>query len=215
MDCEFRYTKALDSIKALRKERVTDLKAERERLDGLARDKARADKLRASITEKQAAIEDLEARHELLRLEHSRVQAENRDFYDKATGFKEIFMVVNQKTERKQDLLNDLGRSREGFVERPGEFHPACSICWPLPDDRNAESLEQLTEMIQDFSRNTDRQKREISRREAELNDEQDALKVARSTVTKLHEKQGELQGLANVRNRQCSLRRSSHSLPC
>lgn len=44
-----RYTKALDCIKTLRKERVAELKADKERLKSLELEKARADKVRRVI----------------------------------------------------------------------------------------------------------------------------------------------------------------------
>jgi DNA repair protein RAD50 len=40
-----RYTKALDNIKSLRKERVADLKADKERLHSLGLEKAHADRV--------------------------------------------------------------------------------------------------------------------------------------------------------------------------
>lgn len=41
-----RYTKALDNIKVLRKERVAELKADKERLQSLGLEKAHADRVR-------------------------------------------------------------------------------------------------------------------------------------------------------------------------
>ena len=51
-----RYTKALDNIKALRKDRVAELKVEKERLEGLAREKRHADKLKKSMADLTANI---------------------------------------------------------------------------------------------------------------------------------------------------------------
>ncbi len=52
----YRYTKALDSIKTLRKERVADLKAEKEHLEGLRRERGTADKLRKTISDLTSTI---------------------------------------------------------------------------------------------------------------------------------------------------------------
>jgi len=59
-----RYTKALDSIKALRKDRVADLKAEKERLESLSREKQHADKLRKRISDLASTIATKEIDYE-------------------------------------------------------------------------------------------------------------------------------------------------------
>ena len=50
------YTKALDSIKSLRKDRVAELKADKERLESLAKEKTHANKLRGRIGDLNTTI---------------------------------------------------------------------------------------------------------------------------------------------------------------
>ncbi|KIJ61131.1 hypothetical protein HYDPIDRAFT_57502, partial [Hydnomerulius pinastri MD-312] len=59
-----RYTKALDSIKSLRKDRVADLKADKERLESLSKEKAHADKLRARVVELNSSITSKQLQYE-------------------------------------------------------------------------------------------------------------------------------------------------------
>ena len=72
-----RYTKALDSIKTLRKERTADLKAEKERLDHLSTQKAHADKLKRRIADTNRAVADKEVEHESVKKAHAELQASN------------------------------------------------------------------------------------------------------------------------------------------
>ena len=65
-----RYTKALDSIKNLRKDRVAELKTEKVRLEGLARDKAQYDKLKARISELSQTIVAKEAEYDQVKVEY-------------------------------------------------------------------------------------------------------------------------------------------------
>src|ERR1700733_4358416 len=55
-----RYTKALEAIKSLRKDRVSELKADKERLESLSREKAHADKLKNRIADLRSTIENKE-----------------------------------------------------------------------------------------------------------------------------------------------------------
>ena len=58
-----RYTKALESIKTLRKDRVSELKTDKERLESLSREKGHADKLRARIADLTSSIALKEIEH--------------------------------------------------------------------------------------------------------------------------------------------------------
>ena len=76
-----RYTKALDSIKALRKDRVAELKAEKERLESLSREKQHADKLRARLSDLTATIATKEIVYEQTKKEHEKSSLiRTRDF---------------------------------------------------------------------------------------------------------------------------------------
>lgn len=89
-----RYTKALDSIKALRKERVADLKVDKEKLESLAKEKAHADKLKKRLQEMQSSINSKAKSHEELRKDCDQLIAANKHFYESATKFRERFIEI-------------------------------------------------------------------------------------------------------------------------
>ena len=86
-----RYTKALDNIKALRKEGVADLKAETERLESLSREKAHADKLKDRITEMNNNIAARTAEYEELKAAYDQQVRSNQILNDTGSKFREIY----------------------------------------------------------------------------------------------------------------------------
>ncbi|KAG8779438.1 DNA repair protein rad50 [Ceratobasidium sp. 428] len=108
-----RYTKALDNIKVLRKERVAELKADKERLQSLGLEKGHADKLKTKIddytnqiSEKSQDAEDTEA-------SLGAQVAANAKFYDSATRFQQIFMRVENLEEQKARAVREMERLRQ------------------------------------------------------------------------------------------------------
>ncbi|KAG8966435.1 DNA repair protein rad50 [Tulasnella sp. 419] len=95
-----KYTKALDNIKAIRKERVAELKVEKERLEGLANEKRLAQKLQDKINELSASIAETEMEITKLQDEESRIVAENVKFADQAAKFKEYYMRADELAKR-------------------------------------------------------------------------------------------------------------------
>ncbi|CDW98187.1 hypothetical protein [Sporisorium scitamineum] len=85
-----RYTKALDNIKSLRKDRTVQLKVDKAALEGLKVDKDRADTLRTKLTHLQADLAQKEAKLEDLNEEIRVKTLQNSKFYDEATRFREI-----------------------------------------------------------------------------------------------------------------------------
>nr|WJN25016.1 DNA repair protein [Tranzscheliella williamsii] len=85
-----RYTKALDNIKSLRKDRTNQLKVDKAALEGLKVDKDRADIIRSKMTHLQSDLADKEARLEDLNEEIRVKTVQNTKFYDEATKFREI-----------------------------------------------------------------------------------------------------------------------------
>lgn len=115
------YTKALDSIKSLRKERVADQKAEKERLESLSKEKAHADKLLKRITDMNSSITAKQAEYEETKKEYDRVCVANRKFNDQATHFREIYMMQEQLTSKRKDLLAELEEMKGDLKEIPGQ----------------------------------------------------------------------------------------------
>ncbi|THU87035.1 hypothetical protein K435DRAFT_867671 [Dendrothele bispora CBS 962.96] len=107
-----RYTKALDNIKALRKDRVAELKAEKAQLEGLAREKAHADKLRSRITELNATIASKEIEYDERKREYDTVVEANARLYEWSTTFRELFTKVAGLEDKKKDYQADLAEAK-------------------------------------------------------------------------------------------------------
>jgi DNA repair protein RAD50 len=121
----FSYTKALDSIKSLRKERVTDQKAEKERLESLSKEKAHADKLLKRISEMNSSITAKQAEYEETKKEYDSVCVANRKFNDQATHFRQIYMKQEQLTSRRKGLLEELEEMKGELKEIQGPLTSA------------------------------------------------------------------------------------------
>lgn len=103
-----RYTKALDSIKALRKDRAAELKAEKERLESLSLQKKHSDKLKSRILDLTADIASKEVSYEETKDAYERLVLANKAFLDSATKFREMYVkieVLEQQRDRDQQLL--------------------------------------------------------------------------------------------------------------
>lgn len=118
----FRYTKALDSIKTLRKDRLAELKAEKERLDSLSREKQHADKLRSRIADLNSTIATKEIVYEETKQELDELVASNARFYEYSTKFREIYLKIQNLEERKERYKQDLENAKETTREVQGEI---------------------------------------------------------------------------------------------
>lgn len=121
-----RYTKALDSIKSLRKDRVADLKAEKERLESLALQKANADKLKARISDLNAVISGKEVEYEERKQEYEALVISNQKFYEYASKFRELYMKIESLQDKKTRYEEELAQARENFQEVVGKSWLTC-----------------------------------------------------------------------------------------
>jgi DNA repair protein RAD50 len=127
-----RYTKALDSIKALRKERVAELKAEKERLESLAREKGHADKLKARISDMNANIATKEGDYQEAKRLYEALARSNRKFEEGATKFREIYLRVENLEKEKQKYQEELAELRPNVQETDGALS-IFGYCWSPP----------------------------------------------------------------------------------
>ncbi len=100
---------------------MADLKTEKERLNGLSREKSDADKLRARITDMHSTIAAKEIEHEELKREYDILVSANQKFYDSATRFREIYVQVENLQEKKKHYQEELDNARENFREISGK----------------------------------------------------------------------------------------------
>lgn len=97
-----RYTKALDNIKTIRKERNVELKVSQAELDSLKTDRDRADHLKEKKEKLAKTLSDKESRLQDLDDEIRRVTKENKQFYDKAVKFREVVNQAETLEEKKK-----------------------------------------------------------------------------------------------------------------
>ncbi|KZO97008.1 hypothetical protein CALVIDRAFT_480520, partial [Calocera viscosa TUFC12733] len=178
-----KYTKALDSIKSLRKERVSDLKAEKEKLESLKLEKNRAGKLRSQITSLQTNIGDKEAELERLTVECEQLTTSNQRFYENAVKFKETLTRVEYLTRRKEDLVKNAESLHKSIKE--------------IIDDEDIESK------IKSFEQRVSQQEGRRAGLSEDLGDELERLQVYRRKHADAMTAQGRLMAEkeAHVRN--------------
>ncbi|CAE6462927.1 unnamed protein product [Rhizoctonia solani] len=111
-----RYTKALDNIKALRKERVADLKADKERLHSLGLEKAHADRLKSKIDELTGQVTDKTQQAEETEAALDAQVTANTKFYDSATRFQQIFLKVEHLEERRTQAIRSMEELKKTVV---------------------------------------------------------------------------------------------------
>ncbi|KAH8825323.1 AAA domain-containing protein [Flagelloscypha sp. PMI_526] len=175
-----KYTKALDNIKALRKDRVAELKAEKERLEGLKREKGHADKLKERMEDLEKEIATKDADHTRLNHEHETIMMKNKSFFEKGTQFRDIFTKV--------DALE------QQLEKAQADFHETKDSIQILPDTENELKLR-----ISTFESNINKKKMERKERDAELNQaERDQIK-AQGEHTELVTRKGSLQAQADA----------------
>ncbi|KAJ4482060.1 hypothetical protein J3R30DRAFT_3286505 [Lentinula aciculospora] len=156
-----RYTKALDNIKALRKDRVADLKAEKERLEGLAKEKGHADKLRARISELKNTIHAKEITYEETKRDYDEVTVANAKYYEYASRFREIYIKIETLQEKQKTMQADLDETRVNVPEIAG-------------------SDEELQRRVDRFDENIQEQKRYRQKALAQKQDIEGELETSR-----------------------------------
>ncbi|KAF7365212.1 DNA repair protein rad50 [Mycena venus] len=169
-----KYTKALDSIKSLRKDRVAELKTEKERLDGLSREKAHADKLKARIADLNQTIAAKEVEHDDTKKAYDELVVSNQKFYEYATHFREVYIRVENAQANMAKVQADLEEAKANLQEMPGT------------DDELEAKLNNADGDLQ-----IPRQKLVIERNKAETIEEE--LQAARKQHTELAKQQGTL----------------------
>ncbi|KAF8073695.1 AAA domain-containing protein [Lyophyllum atratum] len=115
-----RYTKALENIKGLRKDRVADLKAENERLQGLMREKLHSDKLKERISQLNSTISAKQVKYEETKKEYEAIVEANQKFYDYATKFRELYRDIETLQEKKERFQTDLDEVKLNLQEVVG-----------------------------------------------------------------------------------------------
>ncbi|KAL1950585.1 hypothetical protein VTO73DRAFT_5709 [Trametes versicolor] len=169
-----KYTKALDNIKALRKERMADLKAESERLESYSREKQHADKLKSRIGEMNGLIASLATEYDDLRAAYEQQVRSNQQLNDTGSKFREIYIKADQLNQRKEQYKEELNLARENLQEIQGT------------DDELADRLRTYDDHVV-----RQRQRRTIE--EGHQQDAEDDIAEARTEHVNLVNLQGQL----------------------
>ncbi|KAF6755949.1 hypothetical protein DFP72DRAFT_305480 [Ephemerocybe angulata] len=184
-----RYTKALNSIKDLRKDRVAELKAEKERLIGLSREKQHLDKLLGRINDAQTEISLKESEYETAKEDHDRLAEDNRKFYELNSKFREIYKEVENLEKLKARSQQDLEDARVGnFEELPG-------------------TDEELALKMSQFSQHIEAQRQVLLREERKKQDAEEDITGLRDQHTDLLSKKGRLSAEAEAHRTRISER--------
>ena len=125
-----RYTRALDAIKSLRKDRVAELKTEQERLESLSREKAHSDKLVKRVSDLNSTITAKELEYEEVKREYDELVQANKKFYEQSTKFREMYLKLESLQEKKTRYEEDLANARENLQVVSGL---ACRLKVSLP----------------------------------------------------------------------------------
>lgn len=101
---------------------MADLKAEKERLIGLSREKAHADKLKSRIADLASTIATKEVQYEETKKQYESIVEANQKFYDYATKFREMYTKVRVLEENKARLQTDLDEAKLNTQEVSGKY---------------------------------------------------------------------------------------------
>lgn len=166
-----RYTKALDSIKSLRKERVADVKVNKAELEALQTDRDRSEVLRDKKSRLAASLAEKKVTYEQVQQEVVQLSHDNKIFYDRAAKFRD---KVGQY-ENLQDRIKIRQENRSNLKKDMKETSE--------PDDE----LQRRKDKFQDHLDDLRRRKGDLSRRIASKRQEIQTLNEAHSN--KLSEK--------------------------
>lgn len=115
-----RYTKALDAIKNLRKERVAELKVDKERLERLSGEKSHADKLRSRIVELGQLISKKQVEYEETKGSHDALTIANTKLYEYSHKFRKVFDRADALEKQRERYQQDLAEAKETTEEIRG-----------------------------------------------------------------------------------------------
>ncbi|KAL7420509.1 DNA repair protein rad50 [Cryptotrichosporon argae] len=111
-----KYTKALDNIKALRKERTAELKVDKERLKFLKADKDKAERMHKELEDMTRRERAKEAEVARLKEDFERLKEMNVQHYEQATGFQRIFERVDNLKKQREMLEKNRDRIFDGMT---------------------------------------------------------------------------------------------------
>ncbi|KAG8953820.1 DNA repair protein rad50 [Tulasnella sp. 424] len=189
-----KYTKALDNIKGIRKERVADLKAEKERLAGLASERKHADKLTDKISELTSTATDKEERISVLQEEAENISAANLQFYEQAMQFKEHYMKA-EELENRRITDRDDARALEAALGKEAAG-PDVTDAW-------------LQEQVNTFQSSAEKKEKQVDEMRRQIEEEKGNEAAIRRKLRSVESQKGLLQGDAQRHDEDVAARQS------
>lgn len=165
-----------------------NLKADKERLESLAKEKTHADKLRGRISDLNATITGKQLQYEETKKRYEELVKNNARFYESATQFRELYVKVENLQQKKEHYRQELSEAKESVQEVGG-------------------TDEELQERLSNFGQNIEKEKVARNRREVERQDLEDELAKARRSHVELINEHGELAAEAKAHDRRISER--------
>lgn len=119
-----RYTKALDAIKSLHKEKKQEVKTEKAKLHSLTGEKARFNELKTCISDLAARIASKSIDHEDAMKHHQEQVDSNEKLKEESDKFRQIHVTVSNLASTKQQYRQELEALRETLQELAGTLIP-------------------------------------------------------------------------------------------
>jgi DNA repair protein RAD50 len=173
----------------LRKERVTELKFDQERLQGTLREKVHGDKLRGRITDLTATVSRKDIEYDELKTKAEALALENKGFYERATKFRDTFLKHEALEKRKKQLEQDHSFVSNGLEILDGVLYPLFIVCTNIFKGSDVE----LENRRQNFERHIAGQKSSKERKSSDIKDEEERLEDTRRHLGEEQKKEGQL----------------------
>lgn len=182
----------MDAIKALRKERVAELKVDKERLEGALREKNHAEKLKNRIADLNATIISKDAEYDDLKTRAETLSIQNKEFYERATKFRDTFRNFENAQNRKETLESDYRDISEALEILEGEALPFSSS---RVLTKYVGSDAELETRRNNFEHHMNRQKASRDRKMQDLQDEEERLVDIQRQLGEEQKREGQLLG--------------------
>lgn len=175
---------------------MAELKAEKERLVGLAREKSHSDKLKERISDLSSTIATKEVEYEETKKEYESLVEANQKFYDYATKFRELYIKIENLQEKKSRLQADLDEANLNLQEVVGKLHylHQRGVFTPFTG-----TDDQLNLRLKNFDDHISAQKQKKRIEDTKKQDLEDDLANVRTQHTELVKQHGSLVAEAEV----------------
>ncbi|KAK9470428.1 uncharacterized protein V1510DRAFT_432119 [Dipodascopsis tothii] len=180
-----KYTKALDSIKALRKEQAVDIKFQQQSSDHLKTDRDRADKIQARIDQLADEIAGMREAAAALNQDMQRVTAETDSLFKSAQAFEKVLVELDQRVATRAALQDQHDRLRAN-----------------VPAELDAPT-EDLQYELDEFAAQADALRADLGRRRADVDARKLQIVQARAQHADALVLEGQLNAEAEAHARQ------------